>query len=34
MVIIQFFDNIPGTQKNVDTNIDNLPGGYYNKENN
>ncbi len=26
MVIIQFFDNLPGTQKNVDTDIDNLCG--------
>jgi hypothetical protein len=26
MVIIQFLDNLPGTQKNVDTDIDNLCG--------
>jgi hypothetical protein len=26
MVIIQFFDNLAGTQKNVDTDIDNLCG--------
>jgi len=26
MVIIKFLDNLPGTQKNVDTDIDNLCG--------